>query len=232
MHVCAPQCQRARLSLRCEATWGGTHDLKSLADFKGRKKRLVWLESDAQGLLTTLKNLKAHTVNYRLVHVLWDPMQACMAQWPLAEHPAPARAGTAAPAANASFSEACDGLMLDSLMPLYRRAKRDRVRALQLRLEDLVTKKGGVGAATWRSLFKFLELAQVSGDLTAVGTRAVSELELRAKVRNTNTPSWVRGAIGQNATHLARLRRMRRELDYNKQAREAQAAIKVASSQQ
>ena len=69
------QCQRSRLALRCESTWGGQHDLKSLASFKGRNKRLVWLESDAESLLRTLRNLRAHALDYRLVHVLWDPMQ-------------------------------------------------------------------------------------------------------------------------------------------------------------
>ena len=75
-------CQRTRLSLRCEATWGGQHDLKTLASFKSRRKRLVWLESDASSLLQTMRNLKQHAHNYQLVHLLWDPMQACTAQWP------------------------------------------------------------------------------------------------------------------------------------------------------
>ena len=36
-------CKRSRLGLRCETKWGGVHDLKALASYKGRK-RLVWLE--------------------------------------------------------------------------------------------------------------------------------------------------------------------------------------------
>ena len=88
---------------------------------------------------------------------------------------------------------------------------------MQLRLEDLVSRKAAIGAASWRQLFKFLELQQVSGDSTAIGQRAVSEFELRSRVRNLQAPAWVwereRG-LPSNATLHSSLRRMRRELEY------------------
>ena len=178
-------CQRSRLSLRCEPTWGGTHDLKSLASFKSKNKRLVWLESDANSLLRTVRNLRTHALDFRLVHVLLDPVQACAAQWPLV---------SSGGGANSTLPDVCrETLKMETLPALYKRAKgaKYKARALQLRLEDLVSRKAAIGAASWRQLFKFLELQQVSGDLTAIGQRAVSELELRSRVRNLQAPAWV-----------------------------------------
>ena len=204
-------CQRSRLSLRCEPTWGGTHDLKSLASFKSKNKRLVWLESDANSLLRTVRNLRTHALDFRLVHVLLDPVQACAAQWPLV---------SSGGGANSTLPDVCrETLKMETLPALYKRAKgaKYKARALQLRLEDLVSRKAAIGAASWRQLFKFLELQQVSGDLTAIGQRAVSELELRSRVRNLQAPAWVwereRG-LPSNATLHSSLRRMRRELEY------------------
>ena len=139
--VAAParQCQRSRLALRCEPTWGGQHDLKTLAAFKGRNKRLVWLENDAASLLHTMRNLRQHALNYKLVHLLWDPLQACKALWPM----------TLAPN-NVSIGELCYGMRMDALPTLYKRARRDRARVIQPRLEELVTKKAGLGASSWR----------------------------------------------------------------------------------
>ena len=62
--VCSPsQCQRSRLALRCEPV-GGAHDLKSLAAARLRKRRLVWLESDAGKLLRTFRGVKAHASDF------------------------------------------------------------------------------------------------------------------------------------------------------------------------
>ena len=87
---------------------------------------------------------------------------------------------------------------------------------LQPRLEELVSRRSAIGAASWRQLFKFLELPQVSQDLTAIGQRAVSELELRGRVRNSAAPGWVHSTITANASLTQWLRRMRRELEYAK----------------
>ena len=65
-------------------------------------------------------------------------------------------------------------------------------------------------------LFKFLELPQVQGDLTAVGTRAVAELNLRGRVRNSAAPGWVHGEITRNASLHGWLRGLRREMEYAK----------------
>ena len=158
------QCQRPRLSLRCESVWGGPHDLKSLASVKGKKKRIVWLEPDATRLLRTLRGVRSHASDFRLVHLVWDPLQACLAQWPHLQ-PLGARPGIVAAAENnmslsmrsLSLSTACDTLRLDAIPPLYKRAKRAgryKTRALQVRLEDLVGRNRGPPA--WRQLFKFL----------------------------------------------------------------------------
>ena len=67
-------CKKNRLGLRCEATWGGTHDLKSLAAYKG-KKRLVWLDQDASTLLSTYRSVGKYASNLQLLHLLWDPRE-------------------------------------------------------------------------------------------------------------------------------------------------------------
>lgn len=194
-------CQKARLSLRCEAEWGGVHDLKALATTKGKKrKRLVWLENDAVSLRRTLRGLRTHASDFRLVHLVWDPLHACAAQWPL----------TLSPAGNVSFSTLCHSLRMEQLSSLYKRAKRDKMHALQLRLEDLVGRK-----APWRQLFKFLELPEKEHDLSTLGSRAVTELDLRGRVLNSASPGWVGGAVATNATLMLTLRRLRRELDYH-----------------
>ena len=70
----------------------------------------------------------------------------CVAQWPFTL------------SSNISLAELCHGLEMETLPPLYRRAKRDKARVLQLRLEDLVSKKNG--PSLWRQLFKFLNLQE------------------------------------------------------------------------
>ena len=192
-------CQRPRLALRCEAEWGGVHDLKSLASIKGRKKRrIVWLENNAGALRRTLRGLRTHAYNYRLVHLLWDPVEACVAQWP------------ASLQTNMSFGTLCQqGLRMDGLPAFYKRAKRDRAHALQLRLEDLVGAK-----PPWRKLLKFLELPDKAADLSSIGSRAVSDLELRGRVHNSAAPGWVRDSLAGNASLMLSLREMRLALDY------------------
>ena len=257
-------CQRPRLSLRCEPTWGGAHDLKSLAAVKGKRRRIVWLESDATQLLRTLRGVRAHASDFRFVHLLWDPLEACLAQW---RHlPPPPDEATEPPrralqvASNSSFSAACDGLRLDALPALYKRAthaKRYRGRSVQLRLEELVGRKSG--PTTWRQLFKFLELPdKSSSELVSIGERArprprslfeprtrirtrtptlilplpprphpgmraVADLELRRRVLNRQLPVWVRErwqheVVDHNASLLASLRRVRRDLEYHRAA--------------
>ena len=76
-------CGRPRLGLRCDRD-GATHrhDLKGLSGYKGRK-RLVWMERDAASLLQTLRGVSKFAYDLRFIHVLWDPREACVAQWPL-----------------------------------------------------------------------------------------------------------------------------------------------------
>ena len=137
-------CQRPKLALRCEPVWGGTHDLKSLAAHKAKHKKLVWLDSDASRLLETLRGVRSHASDYRLVHVLWDPLQACYAQWP--------KSVAADGGPNATLPDLCDKLRLSGkLLTLYRRAKRaGNMRALQPRIEDLISRRNG--PAAWRQV--------------------------------------------------------------------------------
>ena len=76
-------CGRPRLGLRCDRD-GATHrhDLKGLSGYKGRK-RLVWMGRDAASLLQTLRGVSKFAYDLRFIHVLWDPREACVAQWPL-----------------------------------------------------------------------------------------------------------------------------------------------------
>ena len=114
-------CKKPRLALRCEAEWGGTHDLKSLAEYKG-KRRLVWLDQDASTLLSTYRSVGKYASNLQLLHLLWDPREACAAQWPHTLQ------------SNHSLLELCHGLKLEQLPPLYRRVKRDRAKGAVLQL--------------------------------------------------------------------------------------------------
>ena len=202
-------CQRSRLSLRCDHLVG-VHDLKSLASIKGpKKRRIVWLEKDASALRRTLRGLRAHAANFRMVHLLWDPMQACVAQWPL----------TLSHGGNVSLETLCtQALRMEPLAAVYKAAKRHRTRSLQLRLEDMV---GAHPKAPWRQLFKFLELQEKTSDaksskadLSGIGSRAVTSMHLRDRVLNTAAPIWAHDALEKNASLMHALRFFQRELDY------------------
>jgi hypothetical protein len=43
----------------------------------------VWMERDAASLLQTLRGVSKFAYDLRFVHLLWDPREACVAQWPL-----------------------------------------------------------------------------------------------------------------------------------------------------
>ena len=211
------QCQRSRLSLRCEPVWGGAHDLKSLAAARLRKRRLVWLESDASTLLRTFRGVKAHASDFRLVHVLWDPQQACASQWEAAS--SDGALGSSSSSSNgslpSSLPQLCEAMGMDVALPtLYKRAKRHGpLRVLQPRLEELVSRRQG--AAAWRQLFKFLGLPESkNGELMEIANDAVAELGLRGKVGNRDAPGWVHARLLANATLHAKLRRLRRDLEY------------------
>eukprot|EP00965_Chrysotila_dentata_P094029 3107781-Pleurochrysis_carterae.AAC.1 len=106
----------------------------------------------------------------------------------------------------------CPALGMSSLPALYRRAKRDKARTIQPRLEELVSKK--TGPAAWRQLFKFVNLAEKGSDLTTLAMQIVARLELRSVVHNRAAPGWVRAKIEHNATLLAWLRRLQWDLEY------------------
>lgn len=251
-------CQMPRLNLKCEPTWGGTHDLKKLTASRGQgRRRLVWLEGDATELLRTLRGVRTHASSFRLLHLLWDPARACIAAMaappaaddsddpgyygagsrllsepvrrgiapPLlrpkrdkaankAKRAAALAAGTLAPPSNVSLSGRCDGIGLEAAGHLYKRARRDKAHVLQVRLEALVSKKK-TAAASWRQLFKFVELAEQGGDLTATAQEVVKQLELRKRVLNRGAPAWARDAAGaSNATLRAWLKKVRTDSDY------------------
>ena len=147
--------------------------------------------------------MRTHASDYRLVHILWDPVHACSAQWALTQT-----------AANLSLASVCQSMHMEEAIPMFKRAKRDRLRVLQPRLEDLVSRKPSVGPPAWRHLFKFLELQERAGDLTAIATRAIAELELRSKVLNKATQGRATALIATNETLYEDLRRLRREVEY------------------
>ena len=152
-------CRKPRLSLKCEPTWDGKHDLKTLAAGK-KKRRLVWLETDAARLRRTLRSVRAHAADFRMVHVLWDPVQACAAQWPNTL------------STNVSFGKVCSGLRMEEAAKLYQRGLGHRTRTMQLRLEELSARRAdSPKGSPWRQLFKFLGLAEKGGDLSAIGQR-------------------------------------------------------------
>ena len=196
-------CARTRLGLRCKDLDDGAtpkHDLKALSAYKGRK-RLVWMDRDAVTLLQTLRGVSKYAYDLRFVHLLWDPREACVAQWPLTL------------ASNLSLPSLCSALRMESLAPLYRRGKkREKVRALQLRLEDLVAKKTGL--ASWRTLFKFLGLPEKGADLSTMAVAAVAEQQMRSRVFNSGAPGWAREALAQNGTLHSSLKKLRRQLEY------------------
>mgnify|MGYP006101348083 FL=1 len=194
-------CARTRLGLKCEREGAKPkHDLKALSAYKGRK-RLVWMERDAGTLLQTLRGVSKYAYDIRVVHLLWDPREACVAQWPLTLE------------ANVSLPSLCQALRMDSLAPLYRRCqKKEKARALQLRLEDLVAKKSGPQA--WRQLFKFLALPEKEHDLSTMAFAAAQQKQLRSRVHNSGAPGWVRETISQNSTLHSSLKKLRRQLEY------------------
>ena len=172
-------CGRPRLGLRCDRD-GATrrHDLKGLSGYKGRK-RLVWMDRDASSLLQTLRGVSKFAYDLRFVHLLWDPREACVAQWPLTLG-----------SSNVSLPSLCGLLRQEELAPLYRRGKGGKrathARTLQVRLEDLVAKK--TGQAAWRQLFKFLALPEKGSDLSAMAMAAVQQQQMRSRVFNSGAP--------------------------------------------
>lgn len=202
-------CQRARTQLLCETPLGGSiHDLKSLASIqRKRRTRLVWLEREAGALQRTFDSLREHAADVQLVHVLWDPMQACVAQWPMTSaHDGP----------NVTMATLCSRLRMDRLPGLYMHAKRQRTRSLQLRLEDLV----GPQKQAWRQLSKFLDLPDK--DVASVGARAVAGL--RKRVLNLAAPAWVHAAIARDTSLMATLRKLRQDLEYEGEKEDGSSA--------
>ena len=96
------------------------------------------------------------------MHVLWDPLQVCGAQWPAAAAAAAEAAAEAAAAvAEAAVVEAAAAAtalylavrrvqMETSLLTLYKRERHGALRVWP-RLEDLVSRRSG--PAAWRQLF-------------------------------------------------------------------------------
>ena len=197
-------CQRSRLALRCEPVWGGAHDLKSLSSFKAKRKRLVWLESDARKLRKTFRGVRTHASDYRLVHILWDPVHACSAQWALTQTAPPtSRSRRCARACTWRRPSRCSSAQSATACACCSRGWRTSCRA---------SRRSGPPA--WRHLFKFLDLPERAGDLTAIATRAIAELELRSKVLNKATQGRATALIATNETLYEDLRRLRRELEY------------------
>ena len=66
----------------------------------------------------------------------------------------------------------------------------------------------------WKQLFRFLELKEKEGDLSALAMAASAELGLRAKVTNAAAPAWVAGAIAGNASLSGWLKRLQVAQEY------------------
>ena len=69
-------------------------------------------------MLATIRGVGKYASNLQVLHLLWDPREACAAQWPHTLQ------------FNHSLLQLCqEGLQLEQLPPLYRRIKRDRAKA-------------------------------------------------------------------------------------------------------
>lgn len=69
---------------------------------------------DASTLRETLRGVEKYALDVQLLHLLWDPREACAAQWPHTVH------------ANHTLSDLCHALRMEELPPLYRLIKRER----------------------------------------------------------------------------------------------------------
>ncbi|KAL1526212.1 hypothetical protein AB1Y20_014938 [Prymnesium parvum] len=200
-------CKKNRLGLRCEPKWGSQHDLKSLAEYKG-KKRLVWLDQDAAMLRETIHGVEKYAFNVQLLHLLWDPREACAAQWP---HTL---------SRNHTLLELCHGLQLDQLPALYRYIKRERAKGravLQKRLEQLASRK--TGKEHWAQVFKWLGLVERNGDLSSLAVAQAQAMRLRHHVYNFGSPGWVHAELMRNSSLHSHLKKIRRELEYKNKAK-------------
>jgi hypothetical protein len=190
-------CAKPRLALRCENSWAGKHDLAALAAHNGPwRRRLVWLERDAPTMLRTLRGVSKFTQNVQFVQVVWDPLDACVGQWPLAQR------------SNRSVAAACAGLRLDTLVPLHQRTKRDPKRAMTIALRELASV--GTAEAALRRLVDFLALPDAGLDLEASAAKIVARLS--PEVRDA-PPEWARAAVAQNSTLRSWLSGLRQALE-------------------
>ena len=137
------------------------------------------------------------TRRFRLVHVLWDPLQACGAQWPAAA----AAAAEAAAEAAAAVAEVAVAEAAAAATALYLAVRRD---ANGDEPADAVQARETAGAAGHAAAPRilchgdrdlphggscsFLGLTESkSGDLMQIATDAMAELGLRGKVFNRRT---------------------------------------------
>ena len=173
------------------------HDLAALAAHNGPwRRRLVWLERDAPTMLRTLRGVSKFTQNVQFVQVVWDPLDACVGQWPLAQR------------SNRSVAAACAGLRLDTLVPLHQRTKRDPKRAMTIALRELAS--AGTAEAALRRLVDFLALPDAGLDLEASAAKIVARLS--PEVRDA-PPEWARAAVAQNSTLRSWLSGLRQALE-------------------
>mmetsp|Transcript_378 Transcript_378/g.1222 ORF Transcript_378/g.1222 Transcript_378/m.1222 type:complete len:218 (-) Transcript_378:303-956(-) len=203
-------CARPRLALSCE---GRSPDSDRARKLRRAGISTVRFERGAARLRAALRAAStvpepragtaasARAAPTRVVVLLWDPLESCVAEWRRAQ-------------SNASLLQRCIELDLEAVGPLLRSVAKWRDRGLVLRLSD-ISGSEGIALAKWRQMFHFLGLHEKGVHLASIASSAARndrEGALKSKVRNTNAPAWAREVIRANATLSTALRRLRREL--------------------
>jgi hypothetical protein len=191
-------CARPRLALWCEKRASDPDRAR-----KNRRSGLatVRFERGAGRLRAALRLPAGRGTPPVLVALLWDPLEACVAEWRRAE-------------SNISLAARCADLDAEAIGPLLRAVEKRRDRAMVLRMSD-ISGSEAIALAKWRGMLHLLGLHEKGVHLASIAASAARndrEGSLKSRVRNARAPVWAREAIRANATLSATLRRLRREL--------------------
>jgi hypothetical protein len=192
-------CARPRLALWCE---GRTPDPDRARKLRRAGIATVRFERGASRLRAALRPPPgSRAAPTRVVALLWDPFEACVAEGRWAD-------------SNASLATRCSSLNAEEIGPLLRAVGKRRERAMVLRLGDVAGAEP-IALAKWRGMLHLLGVHEPGVHLASIAASAARndrEGSLKSKVRNTQAPAWAREAIRANATLSTALRRLRREL--------------------
>lgn len=191
-------CARPRLALWCE---GRTADPDRARKLRRAGIATVRFERGSGRLRAALRPPPGRATPARVVALLWDPFEACVAEWRRAE-------------SNASLVARCADLDAEAIGPLLRAIEKKRERAMVLRMADIAGSES-IALAKWRGMLHLLGLHEKGVHLASIAASAARndrDGSLKSKVRNAHAPAWAREAIRANTTLSAALRRLRREL--------------------